>query len=472
MKKLLKFLSAILIFAVAPVMFFSGCAANMPRYYADLKAKLDMENYPAAAEFVDGSKEKYGKKNVLLYYLDSGFANHLADNYSKSSKSFDSAKRIFEDNYQKSISAGAASFVFNDNALPYYGQDYERAHTTIFEALNYVLSGADNEAVVEARQVDTMFKTFSANANGKNIYKDDGFIRYFMGLVYENGGYLNDAHVSYFAALKAYGAGLADIAAPQDLIDDAYTTALLLGLDDRAREIKKEYQSAKKILIPKGFGECVIVSFNGYIPEKIPRIFEFALLDAWGYINEVKADKEEEKEFEQARSITISAFAKDYIKVVFPEYKNVPNKIVSFGADSNGGAYNAYKVQSLSDIAKKCLKDDIGKIYAKTIARAAVKYIIGKSVSAAVGKNTAKGWGALTQVAFNVYSAVSEDADIRGWQILPEDILMSRFFLPEGENDITINFSDADGAVLKSENIKISIREGKKNFIALRSSLK
>jgi hypothetical protein len=196
------------------------------------------------------------------------------------------------------------------------------------------------------------------------------------------------------------------------------------------------------------------------------------LSDVWAYVREVRVEGEEKKDFEKARSMTVSAFANDYIKVVFPQYQSVPNKIVSFSAVSSAGAWEAYKVQSLSDIAIKCLKNDIGKIYAKTIASAAVKYVVGKSVSAAVAKNSNKGWGALTQVAFNVYQAASADADVRGWEILPEDILMARFFLPAGENDITINFIGLGGEILKSENIKISVREGKKNFAAVRSALK
>jgi hypothetical protein len=467
-KKILSVFSVFFLFAA----FFAGCSAKMSRHYEGLKAKLDAGDYSAAVKYVDGAKKIYGNKNILLFYLDSGLVNHLAKNYADSSKSFDAAKQTFEDYYQKSISAGAASFAFNDNSLPYYGNDYERAHTTVYEALNYILNGDDNEAVVEARQSDTMFKTFSINAGGKNLYKDDGFIRYFMGLVYENGGYLNDAHLSYFMALKAYKSGLADVGVPQDLIDDAYTTALLLGMNERAQDIKKEYPSAEKILIPRGYGECVIMDFNGYIPEKISRIFEYGLYDIWHFVDEVKVDDAEKQEFAKARSISRSVFASDYIKVVFPEYKNVPNKIVSFNADANGSLKDAYRVQDLSDIAKKCLQDDIGKIYAKTIARAAVKYVVGKTVSQAVEKNTSKGWGALTQVAFNVYQAASEDADTRGWEILPENILMARFFLPAGENDVTINFTGSGGETLKSENIKVSVREGKKNFVAVRSALR
>jgi hypothetical protein len=456
-------------FAVA-AMFLGGCASNMSGYYSDLKAKLDSGNYSAAARLVDSSKKKYGGKNALLFYLDSGMVNQFLPDYAKSSKSFDSAKRQYADYYSKSVSAYAASAVFNDNSLPYYGGDYEIAHACVFEALNYLLSSNVGEAVVEARQADTMFKTFAANRGGKNFYKDDGFIRYFMGFVYENAGYLNDAHISYWLALKAYKNGQAGIAPPKDLIDDAYTTALLLNFNERASEIKKSYPDAEKTLIPRGFGECVILDYNGYISEKIEKIFNFALYDIWPYVEKARVDGEEQREFDKARSISIAAFANDYVKVAFPEYKDVPNAIVSFNVSIPlAGRKRAYPVQDFSAVAKKCLENDIAGVYAKTLARAAAKYAVGKSVSAAVKKNSGDAWGALTQVVFNVYSAVSADADIRGWRILPDKILMSRFFLPAGRNSLTLNFTGASGETIDSREVSVFIAEGKKNFVLVRS---
>jgi len=454
------------------VALLSGCASNMKGYYADLKVKLDANDYEAAASLVDGSKKKYGKKNILLFYLDTGAVNHLARNYSQSSKSFDFAKRLFEDYYQKSISAAAASMVANDKTLPYYGHEYERAHTTVYEALNYILDGNDDEAVVEARQAVEMFKLFHLQDDGENVYKDDGFIRYFMGLVYENAGYLNDAHVSYHNALRAYKEGLSSTEIPQDLINDAYTTALLLNFDERALEIKKQFPLAQKTMIPRGFGECVIIDFNGYSPEKISKIFDFALVDIWPYVGGARVSDDEQEEFARARSIEIALFSRDYVRVAFPEYKDIPNAVASFSASSDKGLHDSYEVQNVSEIAKKTLKNDIGKIYAKTIARAAVKYVLGKSVSRAVEKNSNAGWGILTQMAFNVYSASTSDSDLRSWRTLPENILMARFFLPAGENNIAVNFKDSNGAVLSSQKIGVNIKEGRKNFVVLRSAAK
>ncbi|AKL97622.1 COG3014 family protein [Endomicrobium proavitum] len=459
------------------IMFiFGGCASNMTSYYSDLRKVIDKQDYAAAAKLVDKSKSVYGDKNILLYYLDYGTVQHFARNFDQSSKSFESAKNKFEENYTKSISAGAASMVFNDTALPYYGEDFERVYISVFESLNYVLSGEDNESVVEARQTDSLFKTFGAQSNYKNFYKDDGFIRYFMGLIYENAGYLNDAHISYYAALKAYKNGVVKIAPPQDLINDAYNSALALGFSDRAAEIKSSYPQAVKKNAPKGYGECIIIDYNGFIPKKIDNVIEFAFFDIWPYVSQTKIDDEAEaKEFQTAKSVTLSAFAKDYVKVAFPVYQDIPNEIKNFivvtdVVADDGRVKKSYMAQDMSALAKKVLDDQKAKTYVKTLARAAVKYVTGKAVSKVVQDSTSsEGWGALTQIVFNVANSLSETADKRGWNTLPANILMSRFYLPEGENKITIKFRNADAEIVEEREFVVNINSERKNFIYLRS---
>ncbi|MDR1695198.1 MAG: hypothetical protein LBR69_00985 [Endomicrobium sp.] len=462
---------AVLFFLAA---ILGGCASSLkPAYYSDLRDKIDSGDYKSAAEFVEKSKKRYGKKNILLFYLDSGFANHLAGNYGKSIENFENAKSKFEEYYQKSVSAGAASMFFNDSTMPYYGENFEEAHIRVFESLNYILSGDGAEAAVEARQSDRVFVKFAAQSGNKNFYKDDGFIRYFMGLVYENSGELNDAHISYYLALKAYKDGISEIAPPKDLINDAYSTALLLGMSERAAEIKAEFPFARAGGIPSSSGELVIICYNGFMPKKVSNVLEFALFNIWPYVNQVEVDNEKEaEEFNRARSAAVSFFADDYVKVAFPKYEKIPNDIAYFSVETNGKTGNSYMAQDLARIAQKCLDDNISKIRAKALARAAVKYVIGKTVSKAVADNTNNsGWGLLTQAAFNVYNSLSETADTRGWNVLPENILMARLYLPEGENEIVLNFLDRTGNKIKSEKVTVSIEKGKKNFMFARGVL-
>jgi hypothetical protein len=471
MSACLKRFTVFLLFAFYSL-FFSSCASNITAYYGKLRTKIDAGEYQEAAKLADKSQKVYGSKNMLMYYFDGGIINHFAKNYGMSSKKFEDAKVLYAQYYQKSISAGVASMFFNDSTIAYYGNEFERAHVSIFEALNYILEGRTNEAVVEARQIDTLFKNWAVEQNYKNFYKDDGFIRYFMGLVYENADYLNDAHISYYRALQAYKKGVIPLKTPAELIDDAYTSALNLGMSQRANEIKKNYPQAKERIIPDGFGECIIVNYNGFVPEKIEHILEFALGQIWDYVGSVEVDNDKEsKDFQKAKSIGISLFANDYIKVSFLKYKDIKNKIYEFNIIANNKEIKSVLVQNVGALAKKTLDDKVGKIYAKTLARAAVKYVIGKSVSRKVEESSGNTLGVLSQITFNLYNSLSEKADTRAWNTLPDTVLMARFYLPKGKQSITINYLSKSGRILDSQTIELDIVEGKKNFHVVRNSM-
>ena len=169
---------AVLFFIAATL---GGCASGLNgRYYAKLRDKIDSGNFQAAADFVDNSRKKYGQRNILLFYLDSGFTHHLAENFQTSFRNFENAKDIFDELWQRSISAGVASMFFNDSTIPYSGKDFEQTHMLVFAAMNHILSGDNMAAAVEARQANRLFITFAANSNFRNFYNDDGFIRYFI----------------------------------------------------------------------------------------------------------------------------------------------------------------------------------------------------------------------------------------------------------------------------------------------------
>ena len=167
---------------------FVSCS-GLQSYYSKIETYMTKEKYESAQALTFESKKVYGTKNELLYYLDLGLLEHLSKNYEKSNVAFEQAKQIYSQNYTKSISAGTVSLFSNDNVIPYYGNAYEMAYTNIFCALNYILQNQNNEAVVEARQADNLFKKINADTYGKDFYKDDPFIRYFMFIVYENAGY-------------------------------------------------------------------------------------------------------------------------------------------------------------------------------------------------------------------------------------------------------------------------------------------
>ncbi|MDR2709390.1 MAG: hypothetical protein LBC07_05400 [Elusimicrobiota bacterium] len=450
--------------SLAVLVFLSACGGGANKYYGQLRTDLEENRFSKAVELVESSQEKiYGEKNILLFNLDAGLTNHYFQNYAISKTFFDVAKKTFDDFYTKSVSAGALSVVANDLVLPYYGKSYERAHIYVFNALNYILEGDANGAAVEARQADAYLKTLY-----RDFYKDDGFVRYFSGLVFENAGYINDAYTEYGLALAAYRNSISGVAAPQDLIDSYYTTALALRLDSVARDIKSKYPSAKSNAIPAGQGEVIIVDYNGLSPKKVEEIITLTVGEANTYVSATTVGSAQAKKDQTANDVAASLLMNDYIKLAFPAYQRIPHSVAAFWVETGqGDPIRSYVAQDIATIAEKTLADEIGKIRAKTIASAAIKYTAGMVAAQAVEEKEGKLAGMAAKKALTIAMAALAVADTRTWTTLPSDILMSRFFLPVGKHTITVSFVNENSNVVRRQTITVEVTEGKKTFVVV-----
>ncbi len=461
--------------------FLVSCAGpNM--YYKRLDDLVINGQYKEASVLANTSRQKeYGEKNALLYYFDYGMLLHLSGNYSESNIAFEKAKSIAEEYFTKSITTEASTFLVNDTMRPYYGEDFERALIHIFSALNYVLLGQDQEALVEARQVDHFLNTLQTNYGYKNVYKEDAFARYLMGMLYENMGEINDAYISYQQALEAYGAYFKSYAVvpPPKLISDIIRTGRKLGFNDEVAQIEKKWTVPKDNLTTNpSEGELVILHYNGLSPVKAEDFFEISFGKGWLYVGNVTPQGEDAKQVEQAGAIARSILATDMIRIAFPKYvpvdykiKNSKIRIVDLNKDFEAGEL----VQDVGKIAEANLNDRITRIRTKAIARAAVRYALSKKVVQAISSNQRKEdrelVGFLANAALNTLSTAIEHADTRSWRSLPDKIFLQRIVLPEGNHSIQMLCYNQFGSVISTKNVEnIKIKAGKKTFIVVRTA--
>lgn len=458
------------------LVMLAACAGKTG-YYRDLNDLVGQERYLDAAQLVEKSKtDKYGDKNAFLFHLDKGMLLHLAGSYAESNEHFEQAKKIAYAFFTKSVTTEASTFLVSDNVRPYYGEDFERALISVFSSMNYIMLGKPDEALVEARQVDHFLTTLQTNYGYKNKYKEDAFVRYLMGMVYENQNQINDAFISYRQALDAYGRGgkIYGVAAPRDLIDDALRTARQLGFVDEAREIKNTWGGTAEKEQPASFGEVVIIDYNGFSAEKVESIFEIAFGRAWAYVNVTSARGEERQQVEQAGAIARSILFDEQVRMAFPKYERIPNRITRFRVKAVAFPAEATSeiVDDISAIAEQSLDDRIARIRVKTIARAAVRFALIREVSRKVERqsgNAALGW--VTQRALTAGSTLVEHADLRSWRSLPDTILISRLKLPAGSHTLAITCYDQNGNEVRQQTLKdVVIQRGKKTFAIIRTT--
>lgn len=439
-------------FFLIGMMLFSSCAPTL-KQYPRINQYLLAGDYDSAYKVVEQSKESYAERNAVLYYLDEGTILHFAGRYEESNQSFFKAESIMDELYTKSISKEAASFVLSDNTVPYRGEDFEMAMVNLFLALNYAGLGSWEDAVVEARKVDGKLNLIDSKyeEGKKNVYKEDGFIRFLMGAFYEVEGEINDAFISYRKSEEIYrGDYLPNygLSPPSILIENLLTSADAMDFYEETAQIKKQYPSV--IFTEAGtkqrMAEVFVIHYNGLGPEKVEKYFLVPMPD--GYV----------------------------MKIAYPEFVKkgygISHGEVSLRNLETGKSYNASTLlmEDIASIAVLNLGNRINRVKAKAIARATTKYLASVVASKAVEQRHGALAGLLTKMTANIASVATEQADVRQWRLLPAEIRVGRIMVPPGEYSGSIQFVSRGGAVIYSRGITpFSLRAKERKFFTYRT---
>jgi len=457
----------------------TGCGANRFAYYNTLNNYIARKDYAQAAKQIeDNAARFYGENDLLLYYLDQGYLYHIGADYSRSNLMLHEASQLAKDLFTKSISREASTFLISDNMRPYYGEDFEQAMVHVFSALNYVFLNKGEEALVEARAADDYLKLLQTNYGDKNTYQEDAFVRYLMGLIYENEGEINDAFISYRKALYTYSdqQNSFGVPIPQELFNSAIVSAARLKFDPEREELFKDFPALADNYKQAGLlnvnGEIVVLHYNGRVPHKIDNVLEIAFNKAWGYVGAVKTEGEAAESISTANTAIRSIAANQQIIAAFPQYVPTKYTITSSIIELGGNSKPTEVVEDIGKLAVKSLNDRVGRIYAKAFARAAVKFALSRAAVNKIEKKSDHALGAfLLSSTVKIAAALTEKADKRGWQVLPDTIRMARFTVPEGSHDLKVKYYDYNGAKAAEEPItNVIVKKGKKTFVLVQTN--
>lgn len=437
---------------VLGIFLFCSCAASI-KHYPHINQYLLKEDYDSACKLVQKSRKEYPKRNAALYYLDEGITFHLAGRYLESNKSFSRAESIMDELYTKSLSKEAASFLISDNTVPYRGEDFERAMVNLFMALNYAALGGWENSLVEARKVDSKLMVINSkyDEDKKNVYKEDGFIRFLMGTLYEADGELNDAFISYRKAEEIYRADYLPnygVRPPDFLIENLLTAAEGMGFHQEMGEIQGVYPhvTSRNLAEKRGIAEVFFIHYNGIGPEKVEDFFATRMAD--GYVMKMAYPRFVKKNFQISHG-----------KITLRNVQTGPF-----------APFPTVLMEDIGAIATTNLDNRINRIKAKAIARATTKYLASKAAEKAARDEGGEWAGFFVKVATNIASVATEQADIRHWRLLPAEIRVGRTVIPPGEYSGEIEFVDSRGAILGSKIIEpFSVRAGEKKFFIFRT---
>ncbi len=164
------------------------------------------------------------------------------------------------------------------------------------------------------------------------------------------------------------------------------------------------------------------------------------------------------------------------VKVAYPKFEKrnyqIVRGIATLNSLTSGVSYESSNIlmEDIGSIAVTNLENRTGRIKAKAIARATTKYLATKVASRQAQKEGGALVGLLVQVAGNVASAATEQADTRHWRLLPANIRVGKIAVAPGAYKGRINFVNASGAIVTSREINpFTVEGGEKRFITYRT---
>lgn len=446
----------------------AGCSV-VTHYPAQMKSSMK--------EFEEGKLEPAYKKveknygsslNKLLYLLEGGMILHCQGGLKQSNTIFSDANNLIRAYQEKaviSLSKGTgqlSSLIVNEKTLPYRGEAFERVMVDTFKAMNYLFLQDYEGARVEIRrsfqvqeenrklhqkEIDRMESEASRKGIQSNTlirevdryYQDqqaivsrvtnpyeDPFAYYLSALVYELNGEYNDAFIDLRRAQKLRP-GVPCVE------NDLLRMAKLSGLWDSLRKWKRTLKKDPVFLDRKTQGEAVIIFECGMAPRK--------------------------------RQIKINLPIPDVgiVSLAFPKYACVRSWVHCASVYDEKGSLRG-TTMPLTDVEAlvfRNLQDRMPTLVLKQVLRA-----VAKGAMAKTAKDEGGDLGLLLASAYNI---VTEQADLRSWLTLPQNIQVARIPLAAGKHDLVLALQDESGRALQKKPFSLDVNPGGMSFLDVRS---
>ncbi len=198
-----------------------GTTATNLSHYTKVDKGLRAGNYEQALKELK-SRSGYEEKDKVLYYLDLGMLYHYAGKYAESNLALEKAEIYIDELYTKSVSKAALSYLLNDNALDYAGEDYEDIYINLIKAFNYMELGMVDDVFVEINRLNhklsvledknvKLDQAYNRSKDSKikikspsNKFYNDALGRYVSMRLYESLGKWDDADIDREMIKKAF----------------------------------------------------------------------------------------------------------------------------------------------------------------------------------------------------------------------------------------------------------------------------
>ncbi len=383
-----------LIFILAITLLGSGCVSFT--YQQDVLEKHLMTQQPQQA-LVALDALKLGERDKIIYQLDKGMLLRMQGDLQASNETLEQSKAIIDKLDAVSLREQAAALSINDSMRSYLPPIFERAMLHCVMALNYLELNDTNSARVEALQLDELLK--------QHKEKDPlPFAHYIIGLIFEANNELDEAMIAYRQSYDDYRTSKTKI--PLLLQQDLLRLSEHLGLNDENKKYQQEFQLKRWPTQAelKQQGQVVAILFNGLIPRK------------------------------HSQEINVQSFKNGQLhRISVPFYETRSPQVRSATLIIADQRSQTELLDQLDQHANANLSEQMPAIIARTIARVGVKNKV---------VDNARDQSPLLGLALNLATFISEQADTRAWNTLPQDILIARSAVAPGRYDLELKLDN------------------------------
>lgn len=361
--------------------------------------------------------------------------------YAESNQFFEKAF-LFGEDYRINYLNEIASYLTNPNFTTYKGEDHEHLILLYYKALNYLKMHNTEDALVEIRRLNIRLQQLTDRYNSKDKYDHDAFIHVLMGITYEVDKDYNNAFIAYRNALNIYDDDYRrffGVHAPQQLKEDILRTAWLSGLNDEFEAYKDTLKMPNYTYKESDGGELVFFWHNGLAPIKAEWGVDFVISRQGGMVYFTNS------QLGLSFPFSLEGYSDrdkkglsnlEIFRVAFPKYIERSPFYTQASITINDQVLPLQMVEDINKIAFKCLQERMGLEFSKALLRVALK----KAEEYEIKKQD-RTLGTLV----GMINALTEKADTRNWQTLPNSIYYCRVPLKEGKNSVTFTLRNPEG---------------------------
>ncbi len=482
-------MSAKLYLLVSAVVLLLSSCMSYERSMEQLSSMLYYNEVEKAADWVSHKKVMKKGRNEVLLNMEIGAIERIAGNLEESQYFLQKADLLIED---RKVGAGqrAMSLMSNPRSLPYKTEFFENIAVHYMKCLNFLKMGKVSSARIEARRADLALQSLNDAVPEKPLkYHDDVLAHVIMGLAYEANKEINNAFIAYRNAVNLFLTEDGKLkkymgtALPEQLACDLLRTSNLMNFGSDYSYYRRVLGVDCEMNRSSQAGELIVFWENGLAPEKEEVILNLGL-SPYGngglQVYNSGQDIESTISAQQMQNYNIN-LSNDNISIALPIYREQIAPLSSGRILVNGRTQKLELLENLNVIAPQSLRDR----YARELANAVVRVLAKRAIQEALSSielegeedKDKKGKGKkddekeeksdndddvqvdLGQI-YNIFSTLSERADIRGWHALPAEISFARLPLKPGNNKIQLELYDRRNRKAVSRTINIQSTGG------------